>query len=292
MRKGIQHSFLMCVVLISSLIAGCAAPGSFLTPADINKQMMDGKQVIQPRVIKIDAALIRQQNELRVDPKSPDYTPPLYRVAPHDILNIFVWNHPELTVPYLRADPSDTVNKTGADYGEYQRRTQSGTLIDSMGYITYPFVGRIKVSGMTTYGIAKIVTKKLSRYIRSPKVTVRVATYRSRRVFVMGEVKSPETEVAITDQPKTIMMAINESGGLNNTTSDPSHIYVIRGASSRPVVFWLDGRSPSAMLAAQKFILEPNDIVYVATAAISRWNRVINQLIPSAHPFGLTATVG
>lgn len=293
MRNGVRHNLLMsCLMLLVLFVAGCAAPGSFLNPADITKPIHDGKRIIEPKVIPINAALIRNMKQQAVDPKSPEYNPPLYRVGPHDILNIFVWNHPELTIPYLKAEPNSHVNRVGTDYGVYQRRTQSGTLVDSMGYISFPFAGRIRVVGMTTNGISRIITKRLSRYIRSPKVTVRVAVYRSRHVFVMGEVRQPDMEVSLTDQPKTIMMAINEAGGINQNSSDPSHIYVIRGSTSRPIVYWLNGRSPSAMLAALKFDLEPNDIVYVGTAVVSRWSRIINQIIPSAHPFGFSADIG
>ena len=65
---------------------------------------------------------------------------------------------------------------------------------------------------------------------------------------------------------------------------------MIRGAQAKPEIFRLNAESPDALILADRFQLQPHDVVYVSTAGITRWSRSINQLIPST--FGQLMTRG
>jgi polysaccharide biosynthesis/export protein len=64
-------------------------------------------------------------------------------------------------------------------------------------------------------------------------------------------------------------------------------VYVIRGvenlADEPAKVFQLDLKSPSAFALAQHIKLQPQDVVYVGPADVTRWNRFISQVFPSAN---------
>lgn len=74
--------------------------------------------------------------------------------------------------------------------------------------------------------------------------------------------------------------------GLRQETSDPQAVYVIRGVQDperdTAQVFQLDADSPVSLVLAAHFQIEPQDVVYVGAAGITRWNRFISQLFPSA----------
>ena len=91
--------------------------------------------------------------------------------------------------------------------------------VDSDGSITFPLLGRIQVSGKTTREIEEQITQLLAAgYIRKPQVSVEIATYRSRSIFVIGEVKSPGRYTI--NGPQTLLEVIAHAGSTTAAASD------------------------------------------------------------------------
>jgi polysaccharide export outer membrane protein len=115
-----------------------------------------------------------------------------------------------------------------------------------------------------------------------------------KKVYLMGEVGNPR---AITYKTRDLNLAdaLGSVGGLNETTASGKAVYVIRGVEDlerEPAkVFQLDAQSPTAFILAQRFNLQPQDVVYVGPAGITRWNRFISQLVPSAGILGTGASI-
>ena len=115
----------------------------------------------------------------------------------------------------------------------------------------------------------------------------------NKKIYVMGEVLMPK---ALTFKTQNMNLAdvVGTVGGLNQTTSNGNALYVIRGASNLETeavkVYQLDAQSPVAFAIATHFELKPQDIVYVGPAQVTRWNRLISQLLPSATILGTSAS--
>lgn len=115
----------------------------------------------------------------------------------------------------------------------------------------------------------------------------------NKKIYVMGEVNQPR---ALTFKTRTMNLSdvIGSVGGLNQNTSNGNAVYVIRGADNLETepakVFQLDAESPSALVLATRFDLQPQDIVYVGPAGVTRWNRLISQLLPTASVLGTGAS--
>jgi polysaccharide export outer membrane protein len=150
--------------------------------------------------------------------------PPPYTIGAGDVLSIVVWDHPELAGAGMPAagSPYDASNTNIA-----ANATPPGFVVDHKGHIQFPFAGLLPVEGLTEDQARALLTEKLAKYIAAPNVTLRVQSYRSKRVYVDGEVKSPGLQ-AINDIPMTLMEALNRAGGLL-PTADQSRIALERG---------------------------------------------------------------
>lgn len=189
-----------------------------------------------------------------------------YKIGAGDILTVIVYDHPELTNPE----------------GDYRSPEETGIIVQSDGTIDYPFIGRIEVAGLDVEQVGDILKKRLAKYIQSPQLSVRVAQFSSKKIQILGAVQTQKT-VPITNVPLSILDAINDAGGFDQTAANARYVYVIRGPNSHPTLFWLNANNSDALLLAEHFYLQANDIVYVTTANITRWQRVMSALLPFAQ---------
>src|SRR6266850_6114944 len=78
----------------------------------------------------------------------------------------------------------------------YDQADLSGKFtIEADGTFTYPLIGRFRAGGLTLRQVEDGLKKRLvdGGYFVKPQVTVAVDTYRSQRIFVVGEVRAPGT---------------------------------------------------------------------------------------------------
>lgn len=364
---GTLSRAIAAIALVSSLGACALSPGMtfnskhLVDPLDPNS-VAEIKE-ITPSLVLADhrarQALLDNDGVSRL----VDKTEP-YRIGPGDILSIVVWDHPELVLPTQTYAIGTGVTELA--FGD----TASGIpgyTVSSSGYIQFPYTGLLKVAGLTELQARNLIVNSSGKYIQDPQITVRVLGYRSKRVYVEGEVKTPGT-VAINDIPMTLLEAINRAGGIlptgdrssvcvirdgrktrvnlpaliergqdlnqvmlksgdivrvtprdeskifvtgevttpaaitmrdgrltlnealgeaggpNQLTADSSQVFVVRSTEqATPLVFHLNAASPQAYAVAEKFELQPKDVVFVDTAALVRWNRFISNLFPSAQ---------
>jgi polysaccharide export outer membrane protein len=277
---------LVACAILPLMFGGCAplVPDNYLSPSRVRTpQKLNGKW-IEPRFIPISAQFLNSNEGQEL--LKPALEPQPYHVGSYDNLNIIVWGHPELSTVATQSTPSIMPNMASmpsslsSSLASLSAASNPAILVETDGTIFYPYVGRLKVAGLSVNEIQVLITQRLSNYLRNPQVSVQVAKFRNRNSFVLGEVKTPGMQ-PLTDKPLTLMEAISNAGGINSLSADPTHIYLIRGNYQRPDVFWLNAQTPQSLMIAEQFPLQENDIVYVSAATFNSWNNLIQTVLPT-----------
>lgn len=107
----------------------------------------------------------------------------------------------------------------------------------------------------------------------------------AQKIFVLGDVKKAGS-VTLNRYGLNLAEALSDSGGLNENTADANGVFVLRKSDVEQTgiianVYQLHAKNIAAMVLAEQFELQPRDIVYVTSAPLARWNRVISLLLPS-----------
>ncbi len=173
----------------------------------------------------ITPALIQQQRANRDDEVPADVRAlfgeaPPYVIGAGDVLNIVVWDHPELAIT-----PAGSISGQGGDTTT-QSVVGNGYNVSPKGLIQFPHIGPVKLAGLNEYEARDLITQKLARTIKDPQVTVRIQSYRSGRIYLDGEVRSPGLQ-ALNDIPMTLPEAIGRAGGFT-TGADRAAIALSR----------------------------------------------------------------
>lgn len=245
-RRCRQWLLSLCFV---PAIAGCAfAPGGAI-PYDTAGDDIDELVDIEPitlGLVRAQAAESARQGALNdrslTSSRSlaPDYS---YRIGPGDILSVIVYDHPELT------------NPAGSD----QSPEQSGNVVEPDGTLYYPYIGRIRVAGLTALEVRDELARRLADgYIASPQISVRVAAFNSQKAYVTGSVDRPGAQM-ITNVPLTILDAVAAAGGLSDAADWHNVMLTHRGQDIRLSVFDMLQRGDFA----QNRLLEDGDVLHV-----------------------------
>ncbi|CAE6727336.1 polysaccharide biosynthesis/export family protein [Paraburkholderia domus] len=257
---GIRTGSLV-IFTVATLLSGCGiVPGQrMITPAAIQDTGGDystePSQQQQIQITDINLALLRKMNTAQTSAQIAPATlalfgkPTAYKVGPGDVLQIVVWDHPELAAAL--GQPAQNTKTTDA---------APGFLIDESGDIQFPYAGNLHVAGKDVASIQKELHKRLSNVYQKPEVTVRVASFRNAQVYVDGEVRTPGAQ-SVNDIPMSLTSVINQGGGFS-PAADRSRVELIRNGVTYPINvddLIKRGRNPSDIY------LQAGDIVRVAS---------------------------
>jgi polysaccharide biosynthesis/export protein len=227
------------VIVFLPLLAACASvsPGLHFDQgrqSSASGASSGGEDAISAVLKPITPQLVREEREAREKQAAQDISALMGKATPYqidsgDVLSIVVWDHPELS--HAATVVTATQTGPGADASTSAATSPpAGFIVDHDGMIQFPYAGELKVSGLTQDQARQLLTTKLSRYLRQPRVTLRVQAHRSKRVYVDGEVRNPGLQ-AINDIPMTLVEAINRAGGVL-PTGDQSQILVNRSGTN------------------------------------------------------------
>ncbi len=113
-------------------------------------------------------------------------------------------------------------------------------------------------------------------------VPMRADTERDRKVYVLGEVT--KQGVVRMDPSLSLAEALSAAGGLQAVNATAHGIYVIRNTSDKKVdIYQLDAKNAMALAMADRFEMNPRDIVYVDASGLATWNRLLGLILPTLN---------
>jgi polysaccharide export outer membrane protein len=156
-----------------------------------------------------------------------------FEIGPEDILDISVWKNPELSrVVPVRPD----------------------------GKVSLPLVNDIQAAGLTPATLRKQVTERLSEFIPAPEVSVMVREVHSRKVAVVGAVKTPgRFELK---SPMTVLEVIALAQGFTDFAAR-DRIVVLRQSGTATTRMPFNYRKIADGAEQENFLVKPGDIVVV-----------------------------
>lgn len=180
--------------------------------------------------------------------------PTRYTVGPDDVIEIVVRRHPEFS-------------------GQYP--------INAEGKIQYKFVGDIEIKGLSKTEVKDKISQILSKFVINPEVDVTILEYRSKVIYVIGEVGGPGKYYMKADQI-SLREAVVQAG-LPTLSAAMRRTQLIRpDKTGKPKILIVD---LYALLYEGKLNLDkvmfPGDVLVVPATFFAKVMRIIS---PVASP--------
>lgn len=122
---------------------------------------------------------------------------------------------------------------------------------------------------------------------------IHVLSKESRKIYFLGEAGKP-APLVLREQGMSLADVIGEGAGLNPLSANPAKVYVLRDDAQTNIanVYQIDLSSFTSLALAQRFEVQPRDIIYVDANGLTRWSRVLNLLLPSANAIRTGQSIG
>lgn len=132
--------------------------------------------------------------------------------------------------------------------------------VDNDGFISFPIIGKINLSGLTLYEAEKLIASKIyPEYVKKePVVTVRIKNF---RITVLGEVSNPGV-INIETERVNILELLAQAGDLSITGRRDNVLLIRVNEDGSKEIFRYD-LNDKYLLFSPYFYLKQNDIVYV-----------------------------
>jgi polysaccharide export outer membrane protein len=130
------------------------------------------------------------------------------------------------------------------------------------GYVQLPFVGSVKMEGLTLDEAKQVLMTSLTRYVRIPDLSLMITNYGPRKVYVMGEVNKPGIQTLSLDNMNAY--AALASAGSWGRKARSTKIQILRVIDGTMYYRLLDMKAYTVHHdLTQNVEVEDGDIIYV-----------------------------
>ncbi|AYL97132.1 polysaccharide biosynthesis/export family protein [Mucilaginibacter celer] len=192
--------------------------------------------------------------------KQAEYSEP--RIQIDDILTIIVQTlDPASTEAIYRGNiigPSGGVSSNQQANATQATPAIAGYLVDKKGEVELPFIGKVKVDGLTTSEAKEKIRAATEVFFKQPSVIVRYANF---KVTVAGEVSKPAT-IIVPNEKVTILDALTMAGDLT-IYGKRENILLLRDNLDGTKTAYRINLNKSSIINQPYYYLHQNDYIYV-----------------------------
>jgi polysaccharide biosynthesis/export protein len=163
----------------------------------------------------------------------------------------------KLYIKVLSIDPNTSQIFNTTEEMRYGDNSTVGYLVDEIGNITFPFVGKINVGSLTTFQAGEKIQKALNDYVSNTSVIVK---YIDNKVTVMGEVRN-QGVFPFSQDKLNIYEAIGLGGGMT-PYGNRKNVILVRNEGEKIMHYRLN-LSDSKIAGRDTYYVLPNDVIVV-----------------------------
>ncbi|MBF7696521.1 polysaccharide biosynthesis/export family protein [Acinetobacter sp. EC115] len=121
----------------------------------------------------------------------------------------------------------------------------------------------------------------LNKLLLQPDDTIYVNAKTDNKIYLMGEAGKNQA-LAMRDQGMSLSDVLGEGLGIDATAASASKIYVVRSdiKDKKTTIYQMNLSNIGDLAIANQFVMQRNDVVYVDATGLTRWQRIVNQIIP------------
>jgi polysaccharide export outer membrane protein len=167
-------------------------------------------------------------------------------------------------------------------------RIDQTTVVNPDGTISFPYVGSVRVSGLTLPQIQEEIQKRLADgYMKYPVVAVSLSESRSRKFFVYGDVVHPGGYPF--EEGITVLRAISTGGGFSKG-SISSRVKVLRSGKEMSGYETIDVKVKEMLdgISGTDIVLRVGDVINVSESKFFVYGEVMR---PGVYPLEEGITV-
>ena len=158
------------------------------------------------------------------------------------------------------------------------------------GNIQYKFVGDIKAEGLSKAQLKEVLALRLEKFVKVPEVSVTIVAYRSKFVYILGEVRAPGKYPMKGDAVSLRETLI--SAGLPTPSAALRRTYVITPDEKKPTHRKVDiYKLLYKGLLRDDIELAPGDLVVVPSTIPSEINRALTNLLSPVSKAASSAAI-
>jgi polysaccharide export outer membrane protein len=200
--------------------------------------------ISQKRVRLLQEKTTKEVTQQFENPKSTTY-----RIQIGDHLYIKVYSVDPKTSKFFQTDFPNLMNPTYLYLNSY--------MVDEFGFISFSFVDKMYVKGLTINEVKDLVQKTLNEYFKECTVVVKLVNF---QVAVLGEVNNPG-DFTVYREHINVLQAIGLAGGIKSF-GNIKNVKLIRQTQTGSNMFFLD-LTDNRVLESPYFFLMPNDVIYI-----------------------------